>query len=280
MLDQAYEGVVLATSSRFYTVVRHCSQSSCAAALGLPSPSSSSASASASTSTSVSSALETARITVTAAQFPRGSSWSYLITVSPPSPSSTPNATPESTQTDTVRSPRIDITQTISPTSTEKATKGRNGFIEVTLAKVLQLAWEVKLARAQSSRSAGGQSGLRVEDASAEEWYDAAKEVIRDIQAGCFPPASASAGLAMGQEGGGGAKGEGGGGGLELFVLADNDFYSQRETVSGPLCLNPGSMFRCAMRYLLSADHEPRAIRRANRVCGSREITYQRAGDE
>lgn len=221
VLDQAYEGLVLATSSRFYTVVRD--------AAAAPTGSHFGSGQSTSTDLAVEGDVDgeqglEARITVTAAQFPKGSSWSYIVSLHPSdtplqahdlppasptqasSSSSAPSTAPDSGSRSTA--PRLSIRQTTTSTSAETARTGRNKFIEVTLAKVLQLAWEAKLGLGKSANGANGQTEDEDEKQgkkSEKEWLRAGEEVLRDIR--------------------------GQGKGLEVFVLADNDFYSQRESV-------------------------------------------------
>lgn len=243
VLDQRYDGLVLATSSRFYTVVRNTSTST-----GADRDSGSGASDDADAAVDGADGRNgecEARITVTAAQFPSGSSWSYLVSLRSkhdPSTDTAPGSKDNSTngagsqasQHSSYTGPSMHIRQTVSPKSNRQAESGRNKFIEVTLAKVLQLAWEVKLRRMRRGGDGGeaaegegrgegeGKGEGGVEGASEEEWVRAGREVIMDISGSVREGEKA--------ERGGAIKG-----GLEVFVLADNDFYSQRESVSDSL---------------------------------------------
>lgn len=143
VLERKYEGLVLATSSRFYCV----------------------ASSSRATTTTTPSNDEFALITISAAQFPAECSWSYRVSLSQTGGSGL----------------QLDLEQTNSEV-------GRNKFVEITLAKVLQLALE-----------------SIIEDVG--EADAAAKELLGRIRGR-------------------------GGAGMQAFVMADNDFYSQRERVS------------------------------------------------
>lgn len=144
VLDRQYEGLVLATSSRFYCVA----SSSSAPAVSTPD-------------------AKSARITISASQFPVECSWSYDLTV--PSNPSDGLFELEMTQTN----PQV----------------GRNKFVEITLAKALQLALET----------------IGAEGKSARDVEAAGTELLRRIR--------------------------GKGGAMQAFVMADNDFYSQREQV-------------------------------------------------
>lgn len=159
VLERKHQGLVLATSSRFYCVAMPVRER-------------------------VDLDENSARITISAAQFPKECSWCYTVSLVTPS---TDSAEPS---TSTVPSPAIYLN--LEQTNPEV---GRNKFVEIAVAKTLHLALE---------RITG-------EGEYAGDIRKAGQELIRRVR---------------------GRKG-----GLEGFVMADNDFYSQREQVSRRLLL-------------------------------------------
>jgi phosphomevalonate kinase len=158
VLERQHEGLVLATSGRFYCVAAG-SQSAASSSAADP---------------------KSATITISASQFPAECSWSYrvnLVTCSAPV-KSIPDDTPwpESLA-------YLDLEQT-------NPGNGKNKFVEIALAKTLQLALET-IAGGEEYKGDNEKAGL---------------ELLRRMR--------------------------GSGGGMEAFVMADNDFYSQREQVS------------------------------------------------
>ena len=172
VLDRDYSGLVVSTSSRFYCAISSLSYSTTKSANEANGESSAGSSS--------------ARIRVRAGQFPpAASTWNYELSFRP--------------------SLSGDLDQGSSKVKAELVLRqigsesGRNKFVEITLVKALELAWEV------IDRDFGRKTAT-----------SSTRELLSRIR--------------------------GDGEGLELVVLADNDFYSQREQVSRRWHFQPCSM--------------------------------------
>ena len=174
VLDPTYSGLVVATSSRFFTIVSDVASTTASSTTSPSLPTVNAGESTASTNY--------VRIIVRAGQFPREhSEWVYHLAKDP-------------------NGQGISIQQ-------QNKDKGTNKFIEITLAKAIQVAWEVIMLRYRVDEVDNGANVGNVDEANT---LDRAGEELMKLLRGA-------------------------GNGLEVVVLADNDFYSQREQVGSQI---------------------------------------------
>lgn len=200
VLEPQYRGLVIATSSRFYCVVR---DDSSAHGTGNNGDFKDGLATRDSVAADRPLDADSALIVVRAGQFPADSStWRYRLSLERLS-SSTAQKNDKEEEVSETSHPSI----TLAPLDTSK----RNKFVEITLSRTLALAWEMIAAGAAEAAGVDkgttetgilGSQGAMGADV---EWA-AGRELLRRLR--------------------------GEGRACHLVMLADNDFYSQREQVS------------------------------------------------